>query len=144
MVRPPAAWTISAADANSARTNAINAFIRTSVYREDVSYGVTSPDNLHPTFRTIGQTCRRKSKSLVACGRTFGRVWSAEGPARRRHDNPISFVEELHESDLQVLSVADRACGCCASRRPGSDGKHSRASRGSTRCSDARRDRDDH
>src|SRR4029077_11682031 len=63
MVRPPAAWTTSAADANSARTNAINAFIRTSEYREDVSYGVTSPDNLHPTFRTIGQTCRRKSKS---------------------------------------------------------------------------------
>src|SRR6185503_13380165 len=34
-----------------------------AVYREAVSYGVTSPDTPHPTSRTIGQTRRRRPKS---------------------------------------------------------------------------------
>src|SRR5262245_22602395 len=41
-----------------------------AVYREAVSHGVTSPNTLHPTFRTIGQTSRRRSKS----------PWQAVGP----------------------------------------------------------------
>src|SRR6476660_7440299 len=88
MVRPPAAWTISAADANSARTNAINAFIRTSVYREDVSYGVTSSGHSASNFSNNRSNSWRLGKIAVAGGRTFGTVWSAEGPARRRHDKP--------------------------------------------------------
>src|SRR5262245_64632638 len=81
---------------------------------------------LHPTFRTIGQTSLRRSKIAVAGGRTFGTVWSAEGPARRRHDNAIFLLEEVHESDVEVLSGGFRARRSGARSGASANGKHPR------------------
>src|SRR4029453_3280337 len=94
----------ASADTKAARTNAMNAFIATQYTERRCPMESHRRTLTYPTFRTTGQTGRGRAEIAVARGQTFGTVWSAEGPARRRHDNPISFLEELHESDLEVLN----------------------------------------
>src|SRR4029077_16207595 len=47
-----------------------------------------------------------KVKIAVARGRTFGRVWSAEGPARRRHETPFPFWRNCMSRILRFLAVS--------------------------------------